>query len=307
MPTIYLDNVTVIDCAMLNYSNEVVGRSFAVSVTVSSADLNGEEQVVADFSSIKAKIKAFTDGPSGPDHKFIVPNKYVRVSPQTTGVHLAMVDIPNGLTYEGALDALYPFDYKDGAGVVLLLEERLASDLGQLFPEFTFQVFLSESFSRHNDCVFYYSHGLAKSTSFGCQNIIHGHTSMVALKVQSFEEFQHVVDGSSVGTWTNNRKQIDDALRKVRSIANRAYFYCAAHWNAAESCIEYTSARGRFKLTLPKKQKLVELAAEPTVENMVAWFTEQLRNILTAEAFSMIQRVYVSEGLWKGAVEYPNG
>ena len=307
MHTIYMDNVTVIDCAILNYSNEVVGRSFAVSVTVSSADLNGKEQVVADFSSIKAKIKAFIDGPFGPDHKFVVPGKYVKVIPRTTGVNIATVDIPNGITYEGPADALYPFDYEHGAGVVLLLEERLASDLGQRFPEFTFQVFFSERFSRHNDCVFYYSHGLAKSTSFGCQNIIHGHTSMVALKVQSFEEFQHVVEGSSVGTWTNNRRQIDDALRKVRSLANRAYFYCADHWNAAESCIEYTSARGHFKLTLPKNQKRVELAVEPTVENMVARFTDQLRNLLTAEAFSMIQRVYVSEGLWKGAVEYPNG
>jgi hypothetical protein len=138
---------------------------------------------------------------------------------------------------------------------------------------------------------------------------------MVALDILSFKHYCERLPGTSaadqlqlVRDWKQNKLAIEKALNAVLAYASGSYFYCAEHGGLDgddRDQVAYKSDRGHFALTRPFKY--IALTAEPTVENLVAWFSVQLKNLLVPAAFSMIKSIYVSEGLWKGAVEYPNG
>ena len=74
--TMFFDNVTDLDCALIKDGN-IVGRSFKIAAEV-TGPIQTEEQVVIDFSACKKEMKRLIDHDKlGFDHKFIACTKKV--------------------------------------------------------------------------------------------------------------------------------------------------------------------------------------------------------------------------------------
>ena len=119
-----------------------------------------------------------------------------------------------------------------------------------------------------------YTHGLRNSSSFGCQNIAHGHSSFVAsvdqaeaLAISSYLHGAHIYDGS---TW-------DKAL---------------------DGCAYETRSRGTFTYSGVRRAHthLVDVGAEPSIENIAAYVASELK---------IRSPFFLSEGLQKGCYWEP--
>lgn len=133
---------------------------------------------------------------------------------------------------------------------------------------------------------FTYTHGLKDSTSWGCQNLGHGHLSFIQIETAE-PQIQ-----------TNNITfKIGEALNNTTFI-NRENVVMD---NDEFVTIEYRSGRGRFAATYQKSDnlnKLVILDTETTIEFLVDYIKETFADELKSISATGI---YVSEGLSKGA------
>lgn len=106
MKTIILAKPTVIDCAILYGNSEYVypqGYSFYPEIEIDAENLNGEEQVVIDFSAVKKIIKELIDNdPLGIDHKtIIVPQSFDMVSSNNDvlNTHMAAAELRYSISH----------------------------------------------------------------------------------------------------------------------------------------------------------------------------------------------------------------
>ena len=136
---------------------------------------------------------------------------------------------------------------------------------------------------------FTYVHGLKNSTSWGCQNIAHGHKSWL-LFVDGYGQAVHLSDEFKlkIEDYLDGRMFIwrDNVVFEDNDIIR----------------IEYHTSRGSFYLVIDKNHiKTHIIDTETTVEHLAEWFVtffeEDVREMWKKGATS----VYFSEGLVKGA------
>lgn len=307
---ISLCNVTVIDHAYIDDKGNVVGGSFHGSFIV-SGKMDPIEKVVVDFSTIKKDLKHWIDNKEcGFDHKLWViegwskvdsiitsfdednneqlkittPNVVLSV-PQSAIKHIKDVPIiAPGYTTEYISAAITMFlhhnlrpIYPDAELVVETYLSRLCETFNPLELNGTAPIY------------FRYSHGLKDSTSWGCQNIAHGHLSFI---VAHFVEHE-LTDVQLM--------RLMCALRGIASDLDNVVFVNADNIVTSDDDsiqLEYTTERGTFTAKY-KNHKVIVLKTETTIEYIVEYVKQSYGSLLLDAG---VVKLTVSEGLSKGAV-----
>ncbi len=293
--TMFLNNITCIDHAWVDDMGEINGNSYNLCAEI-TGEVDETEQVVIDFSGCKKAIKHLVDESEfAIDHRLVIVDGFsdavlsqvedrLRMQVDTPVFHAVstvndwyQVIKPSELI---ETDFRIPSDSLYMSYVAEYLEDMLLEQLRkQGYPVTHVAVELSESFDlpswANSHVEFNYAHGLRSSTSYGCQNIAHGHRSFIAVD-------QHL---NSKG-------------RKVlKRIAKEMSGYIAWSDNIRkEDEVSYKSQRGNFYM---RHENMIVIPTETTVENLANYIATTYE-----EEFQRmgVQRVWVSEGLSKGSV-----
>lgn len=282
--TLFLRDLTCLDHASIDEFGVLAGMSYNVDVMV-TGEVDEQEQVVIDFSKCKHQIKELIDDfEQGFDHKCWVAHHEIReVSDETWAVETPYLTLsgPKHLFRE-----MSPH-IKSEQFIEAYLEENLSGE----YPEILIEVHLRPvGFYRGSDSrfLFRYAHGLKHSSSCGCKRIAHGHLSFVELRTKELA----------------NRNIVGAILHDMQSYIRNVYF--AHSENVVEVSdnqvvVKYTCDAGDdYKIRLNTDvHNVIILNTETTVENLANWLVQRYRTELEKAG---VTRVYMSEGLMKGAV-----
>ena len=285
--SMFLGDTTNIDYAFINERGNIVGGSIRPKFVV-TGKVDPIEQVVVDFSAIKKAIKKLIDDPDrGYDHKlWVLPTSKCAVRWYDDSSTVT-VSAP-GVSIEGPSNILKVLDYADPATDI---SDYLESNLKELYPDvsITVDTVATHTFDLMPQCnsgafSFTYVHGLKNSTSWGCQNIAHGHFSYLSAE-------------------TTNVAATDTVLKAIADELQETIFAWVANLSEEEdndaAYIDYTSNRGRMHMSIDTiAHKLVVLETETTVEHLVDYVAAKWHQELVDAG---VTRLYVSEGLSKGA------
>lgn len=306
---IQLDNITCLDACEVWVDDtsddyvQVEGFSKMVSVEV-FGPVNKEEQVIIDFSSIKKVLKSFVDDPVvGFDHKLLVNNEVI-LAPS---VELNFVQSKKGTRQLIEIrnphrDFEMAFRAKGDSSFLRIYTGKLQDAISNYLTRSVRELYECEDL-----CIvahlsgnvptsdtkyrgkFNYIHGLAHSTSWGCENIIHGHSSWVQAINDLGEVDVQVTD--HIAEYLDGNYLVNDEYVK-----DNRYRY-----DFSPVKIKYTSdCRGKWSLVIPSHH-LLPLGAEPTIENIVSHLVEVWEDELKE---NNIVKLIVSEGLTKAGVWY---
>jgi 6-pyruvoyl-tetrahydropterin synthase len=302
--TIFMNNLTAIDFAYLTPTvmpdkiSPLTGGSLQLSATV-TGKLDDHEAVVVDFSKIKKDIKNLVDdNENGFDHKLWVPDDYNTNHPQIEIYEEAgelQITTPNFNTICPTNAVRFvSYDIAD------CIRKYLQEELEILYPKIGIKIKVDLSTEmivpdsmRPHILPFRYVHGLKNSSSWGCQNINHGHLSWLAIcdkggngipiPVDFYVRLNNELNGACF-VWDKNIIPSDN-----NDIVN----------------IGYKCERGYFESSYSKSAKLRVINTDTTVENLVSWFIDFYRNELTSGVLKAkgAYSVTMSEGLTKGSIK----
>jgi 6-pyruvoyl-tetrahydropterin synthase len=232
-----------------------------------------DEHVVLDFSAGKKQIKSIIDDATlGFDHKLIIfPN-----SNQVTR------NLRDGMTkiVTPFVEAIVPtntIQYSIGSNLAFSIEQLLEFK----FPELKFKVRLEADGFTNSHTYFNYVHGLKNSSSWGCQNIHHGHTSFV-------EVFNTIT------------KEPNGVLaRIVADLFDDRILICREnilHHSDNGLLVSYKSERGMMTALYSNLNNWLILETETTIEYMAEYIHQNLNETLKGYT------VNISEGLQKGCL-----
>lgn len=300
---IWLSQISVVDHAYIDDKGCVRGGSFNPNFIVSGTP-DPVEKVVVDFSTVKKDIKKIIDKhednaiKNGFDHKLWVIEGYSNVqvfditSKGTVIIQTPAIKIElplNAVRYIQRIDFLEPSHHLDYIGVAFA--NHVQEGMEKIYPNIQVDVQCINTVDEHISLnartrPFHYVHGLKDSTSYGCQNIAHGHRSFIHVDNDNDPAcFHELMAVASV---------LDDTVfvREDNVVQNGANTITLGYT---------TSQRGKFSMSLnTDAHKVVVLPTETTVEFLAAYIKQYYGGKLKAYGANA---VYVSEGLSKGAVE----
>jgi 6-pyruvoyl-tetrahydropterin synthase len=288
--TLFISDLTTVDYAYISSVGLLQGDSFNVSVYV-SGEVTEDEKVVEDFGSVKKRIKEYIDHKvNGFDHKLWIDRRdpswsLVPRSPDQRFVYKSDV-----------LEMDIPFSAVKFYVCGMRVEDQLEQYLKMEMPNLDFRVMINHDYhlpmktSRETPpSRFNYVHGLKDSTSWGCQNIAHGHHSFLyfASGIYGAQTRSHMFQ-EEVARILN-----ETVFVKRENILTEASGYVE---------VAYTSRdRGPFysKYRVGKEaHQLSILETETTIE----FLGEYIRDFWSSGLIAYgVKSVYVSEGLMKGS------
>lgn len=297
--TLFLNKITVIDHALINQEGLIKGGSYNLSVKV-SGEVKGEEQVVVDFSKLKSSIKhLIDDNERGYDHKLWFIRGYsdgdVVISSEG-GVSIKTPSCEMNIP-ENALKVFYSeYSWESLIQTVEVeLENYLTYFLNELYPDINIKVSVSldEDCYVPNDSVdvveFRYIHGLKNSSSWGCQNIGHGHLSFIAFEYNNSQS----IKGFDLDTLL----ELEDVFIDLHNVF--IFDENIISSDPEYTTISYRTERGTFSASYKNAcYNIIVMNKETTIENILDWFVEQYSGELSRLD---VQNVYISEGLQKGS------
>lgn len=304
---LFLNDLSVCDHAYVDDKGCIVGGSFNPCFEVSGTP-DPVEKVVVDFSTIKKDIKdaidrhSFNADENGFDHKVWIIEGYsnvtaIRVAMDISAHSTVTITTPTvSLTVPS--DAVkiipqitdvspsYTADY-----IGLAFEAQVQRQLEKKYPNINIKVRCTNTEHIHTPTLnvarnayrFRYVHGLKDSTSYGCNNIAHGHGSFISS------------ENDPSGLLELIAKELDNTLF-VRSDNVRLY-------ESTDDTIHlaYSTPRGRFEMTANiAAHKIVVLNTETTVEFLAQYVKERYGSLMKTSGMSSF---CISEGLSKGATE----
>lgn len=280
MARLFVEQLTVIDCARLDAESGLVGESWIVDLEL-EGELD-EQGMVLDFGAVKPLVKEAVD--DSVDHRLLVP----AVAP---GLRLAQG--PDGdprleYAYAGGLlrhrspqDALCVIDAAvvDHGAVTRHLEALLAP----LMPPNVTAARLGLRQEAIFGPSYRYAHGLKKHGG-NCQRIAHGHRSRI--RVWRDDEQDAEAERWIAERWRDVYLGTREDVVEQLELAGRRCLRFA-----------YTAPQGEFELVLDAARcELLE--TESTVENIAA----HLAGLLARRDPGGRYRVRAYEGVGKGAV-----
>lgn len=276
LSSLFVEQLTVIDCAYLDAVRGVVGESWIVDI-----ELTGEldaQSMVLDFGEVKKRLKRALDNSA--DHTLLVPRRHAGLSLHEAGGRVE-------LEFRGP--AAGPIIHAAPAIAISLLDaETVTADaviaflkpvLAEVVPPNVAEIGLTLRTERIDGAYYHYTHGLKKHDGH-CQRIAHGHRSRIELRVDGQRDA--ALEAEQAARWADIYLGTREDLV---SAANGRHRY------------EYTAAEGAFAIELPAARCDV-LDADTTVECIA----DHLAMQLAARRPGRSVQVRAYEGVMKGAV-----
>lgn len=276
MSCLFVEQLTVIDCAYLDAARGLVGESWLVDIEL-EGDLD-EQSMVLDFGEVKKRLKQTIDG--SVDHTLLVP-----VRDPGLWLHRAQEVV----SLEFRAPAAGPIEHHSPPQATTLIEaERIdsASIAAHLQPILAAQVPPNVGQIRlrlRNEYIsgayFHYTHGLKKHAGH-CQRIAHGHRSRIEIEIAGHRHAE--LERARAERWADI--YLGTRADLVRSGNGRLRF-------------EYSAAEGAFALELPESSCDL-LETDSTIERIA----EHLAGQLKRDHADRSVRVRAYEGVMKGAI-----
>lgn len=276
MPILFVDQLTVLDCAYLDPARGLVGESWIVDLELEGA-LDAQSMVL-DFSDCKRQIKHAID--ASLDHRLLLPmdSPSLRVATDTGDAVALRYDCAHGLIEHRspacALGQLST-DRIDSAAVEAALLAILAQALAPAAIEARVKLRTEVIAGPY----YHYVHGLKKHRG-ACQRIAHGHRSAIEVQVNGMRDA--ALEQQVAKRWQDIYVGSAEDVR-------------ARHAEAIE--FGYRSAEGDYWLRLPSARCSL-LDSDSTVECIAAYWLDQLAPLRADAQISV--RAY--EGVHKGAI-----
>ncbi len=280
MPRLFVDNLTVIDCSILDPQRGLIGASWSVNI-----ELGGEldkQSMVFDFAKVKKTVKQWID--QEVDHKLLVPMTYqgVRLTPHASGT---LIEFSS--TMNEQIRHISPHSSLCLIEVSRISRKRLsefiADQLIQVLPDNINDIKISLHKESGIGRYYTYSHGLKKHDG-NCQRIAHGHRSKIEI-------------------WKNklrNRK-LEKELAKRWNDIYLGTSEDVSEFAAGQVHFSYQTEQGEFSLTLPE-ERVYLMESDTTVECIA----EHVLSTLEQEMPSAKFKVRAYEGISKGAIAESN-
>jgi len=176
MPKLFVNQLTVIDCSILDTQRGLIGASWVVDV-----ELHGEldeQSMVFDFAKVKKTIKRVID--QEVDHKLLVPGEYANIdirSGSSINIHFRD-ERGEEIHHQSPASAIcqIPAARVSRESVIGFLRTILLNALPANVSDLVIE--LHEEAAPGN--YYSYSHGLKKHDG-NCQRIAHGHRSQIQI------------------------------------------------------------------------------------------------------------------------------
>jgi len=274
MPTLFVNDLTNIDCSILHSQRGLIGASWATDIEL-SGELD-EQSMVFDFAKVKKTIKTIID--QEVDHKLLVPTNYQGLEIKLgNNTHLTFVSQDNQvIEHQSPLEAICQLDTTEicRADIIRYLTDRILSALPNNIT--SINIGLREEITPGN--YFSYSHGLKKHDG-NCQRIAHGHRSQI--QIWQNEHRNNELEKKLASDWQ------DIYLGSHDDITNQT---------SDRITFSYTTEQGDFSLTLPKSR--VHLMPNDSTVECIA------EHILTVFKEAAGLKVRAFEGIGKGAIAH---
>lgn len=276
MTRLFVEQLSVIDCAYLDAERGLVGESWIVDVEL-AGDLD-RQSMVLDFGEVKKRLKKVLDGIG--DHQLLVPHRHA-------GLRLQHNSQGSELHFSGPADG--PIEHRSPADAICVVDaptittESLTAHLqplvAQHVPANVAEVRLHLRHEVVDGAYYHYAHGLKKHIGH-CQRIAHGHRSRIEIRLDGRRE------AALEQAWAKRWKDIYLGTQEdvVLDSAERVRF-------------EYTSVDGDFALELPA-QRCELLDGDTTVEKLARYIARTVH----AEHPGRQVEVRAYEGVMKGAI-----
>ena len=281
MRTLFVDNLTVIDCSLLDNELGLSGASWIVDLSL-SGNLD-DESMLLDFGVIKKQVKALID--KEVDHKLIVPQASKQCA-LVIGDDTSVIKFNSNTSQQFSVIApnstfcILPSDTINTQVVTAYLNDRLRA----LLPENISVIDVSLRNETRDDAVWFrYSHGLKKHNG-NCQRITHGHRSRLEIFIDGAR------DNALEQKWVNRLDNIYIASREDLQESSDG-----------TSQFSYRADQGTFKLTLPD-HRVYLVNCDTTIEEIAQTLADTVANSVSGKNVKVI----AWEGVDKGAIGIAN-
>ncbi len=275
MSILFVEQLTVIDCAFLDASRGLVGESWIVDLELEGA--LDEQSMVLDFGEVKKRLKRAVDDAA--DHKLLVPVRSPELkSRRKSGRFELFFAAANGVVeHHSPAAAVCALDATqvDAASLAAHLQPLLRKQV----PANVERIGLSLRNEAVDGAYYHYVHGLKKHAGH-CQRIAHGHRSR--LEIRANGERKPRREQAWAESWRDIYLGTAGDLVACRS--GRLRF-------------EYRAAEGDFALELPE-ERCELLPDDSTVERIADFIAERVAPEWPGQDVEV--RAY--EGVMKGAV-----
>ncbi len=293
MGTIFMRNITAIDCGIFDLVEGIIGQSWTVDLEI-SGQLD-EQGMVHDFSDVKSKVRSTLVGTI--DHALIVPADSTAVCCETPDAETeswtlssqnASDKSPVAWNYTCPKGSVYPINSEHLNTDIICSEinRTLSQRLPKTITEI--KICLREEALAANDAVFRYTHGITSHAGL-CQRLFHGHRSLLEVFVDNKKspELENYVVTELFGKNVHIVSLEQLKAGSIRSVNNELVE------------VSYKAKTKSYAGKIPAN-KLYVVEGETSIENLANTLAKVLRNKLGHTAGKI--KVMAYEGIGKGAV-----
>ncbi len=276
MTCLFVEQLTVIDCAYLDAVRGLVGQSWIVDIELEGA--LDEQSMVLDFGAVKKRLKRAIDDSA--DHRLLVPLQDPRLRLQQLPGDMV------ALRYDAASGAI---DHRSPALALALIDatiitpEAVANDLQPLLqdavPATVSALRLTLRQEHIEGASYHYVHGLKKHDG-ACQRIAHGHRSRLEVRIDGQRDpgLEQLIATHWTDIYLGTRSDV------IAHREGRLHF-------------AYAAREGHYELTLPESRCDL-LDGDTTVEAIAGHLATRLAALRPGCPLEV--RAY--EGVMKGAI-----